>query len=74
MSRKKKWTEEEMSEFYSAVKMFGVGKWAQIKNHLNTSRSNVMLKDKWRNMVKNDDVGRLEAERKKRKRSLDGGQ
>ena len=54
-----------MESFYDAVKMFGVGKWADIKEHLGTSRSGVQLKDKWRNMLKSGDVGAIEKKRKK---------
>ncbi|XP_052772783.1 telomeric repeat-binding factor 2-like isoform X2 [Mya arenaria] len=63
---RKKWTDEEMEEFYDATVMLGVGKWAQIKEYMGTERTGVMLKDKWRNMVKNGDIERF-AKVKKRK-------
>ncbi|XP_053406906.1 telomeric repeat-binding factor 2-like [Mercenaria mercenaria] len=66
-SRKRKWTNDEMLEFYDAVNTFGVGKWAQIKEYLNTTRTGVMLKDKWRNMIKYGEVDKIREKRKKKK-------
>ena len=62
-----KWTEDEMSDFYDAVVSFGVGKWAEIKDFLGTSRTGVQLKDKYRNMLKSGDLANLEKRRKKKK-------
>lgn len=67
LSSKRKWSESEMLEFYDAVQTCGVGKWAQIKEYLSTSRTNVMLKDKWRNMVKSGDAERIRDSRKRTK-------
>ncbi|KAL4231048.1 Telomeric repeat-binding factor 1 [Mactra antiquata] len=60
-SRKRKWTNDEMEEFFDAVKVVGIGNWADIKEYLGTERTNVMLKDKWRTMLKVGDVDKLEA-------------
>lgn len=67
LTSKRKWSESEMVEFYDAVQTCGLGKWAQIKEYLNTSRTNVMLKDKWRNMVKSGDAERIRESRKRTK-------
>ena len=48
-----------MVEFYQAVKVEGVGNWAKIRDLMGTTRTSVMLKDKWRNMVKSGDVDQL---------------
>ncbi|KAL8600600.1 hypothetical protein ACOMHN_062471 [Nucella lapillus] len=45
-----KWTNREEKEFYLAVQQYGVGDWQSIRRHLKTDRSNVQLKDKWRNI------------------------
>ncbi|XP_060571843.1 telomeric repeat-binding factor 2-like [Ruditapes philippinarum] len=66
-TKKRKWTDEEMYEFYDAVNTMGVGRWAQIKEYLNTTRTGVMLKDKWRNMIKSGDVERIQKKRQKKK-------
>ena len=62
---RKVWSQEEMEDFYDAVKVFGVGKWAEIRDHLGTSRSSVQLKDKWRTMLKRGDVQELKKKRKR---------
>ncbi|XP_076461249.1 uncharacterized protein LOC143293846 isoform X2 [Babylonia areolata] len=48
---RRKWTEREEEEFYLAVQELGVGEWQYIKQKLKTDRSNVQLKDKWRNIL-----------------------
>lgn len=58
---RKKWTEDETDEFIDAVKIFGVGNWAKIKEYLGTERTNVMLKDKWRNIVEAKKAQELKA-------------
>jgi hypothetical protein len=67
-TRKRKWTEDEMLEFYDAVKTIGVGRWAEIKEYMGSERTGVMLKDKWRNMIKSGDLKQIEEDRKKPKK------
>ncbi|XP_046562772.1 myb-like protein F isoform X2 [Haliotis rubra] len=47
---RKFWTPKEEEEFYNAVQEFGVGNWTNVKTYLQTFRSSVDLKDKWRNL------------------------
>ncbi|XP_059633142.1 single myb histone 4-like [Cornus florida] len=52
---KQKWTSEEEEALRAGVAKHGTGKWKNIQkdpefNHLLFSRSNIDLKDKWRNM------------------------
>ncbi|XP_057967728.1 telomere repeat-binding factor 4-like isoform X2 [Malania oleifera] len=52
---KQKWTPEEEEALRAGVAKHGTGKWKNIQrdpefNHLLFSRSNIDLKDKWRNM------------------------
>ena len=47
------WTVGEEKQFYLALQKYGVGRWAEIRDELNTVRTNVHLKDKWRSMKKN---------------------
>ncbi|KAH3864646.1 hypothetical protein DPMN_027669 [Dreissena polymorpha] len=61
-SSRQRWTWEETVEFYKAVKMIGVGKWSKIQDYLGTTRSQVQLKDKWRNVVKSGDAKKLKRE------------
>ncbi|XP_052263763.1 uncharacterized protein LOC127866935 [Dreissena polymorpha] len=61
-SSRQRWTWEETVEFYKAVKMIGVGKWSKIQDYLGTTRSQVQLKDKWRNVVKSGDAEKLKRE------------
>lgn len=65
---RRKWTGEETEEFYDAVRVVGVGHWAAIKEYLDTSRTGVNLKDKWRNMIKSGEIEEI-----RRKRAARGG-
>nr|GMD41160.1 telomere repeat-binding factor 4-like [Ipomoea batatas] len=52
---KQKWTSEEEEALRAGVAKHGAGKWKNIQrdpefNHLLYSRSNIDLKDKWRNL------------------------
>ena len=49
---RKPWSRDETVEFYKAVQKFGEGNWSNIKSHIKTVRTNVQLKDRWRNMTK----------------------
>jgi hypothetical protein len=50
---RRRWTESEESLLIDGVKRFGRGKWKKILEHYNfNNRTEVNLKDKWRNMVK----------------------
>ncbi|KAK6174689.1 hypothetical protein SNE40_017920 [Patella caerulea] len=51
-AKRSKWTNAESIELYKAVKEAGVGRWAQCKEIMNTARSSVNLKDRWRTMIK----------------------
>ena len=56
-TKRVKWTPQESSDLVDGVKKYGVGQWAFIKadGRLNLGhKSNVQLKDRWRNLVKND--------------------
>ena len=64
--KKVMWSQEEMEEFYDAVQIFGVGKWAEIRDHLSTSRSSVKLKDKWRTMTRRGDIEEIQKKRNKK--------
>ncbi|XP_041369231.1 telomeric repeat-binding factor 1-like [Gigantopelta aegis] len=44
------WTEDEEEAFYLEVMQHGVGNWKLIQDSLNTTRTNVALKDKWRQL------------------------
>ena len=46
------WTHTETENLLKGVKMFGVGKWAQILHHFDfaSHRKAISLKDKWRNL------------------------
>ena len=54
-NQKLKWTQEEEEALIAGIEKHGTGKWKAILvdpqfSHLLTSRSNIDLKDKWRNM------------------------
>ncbi|KAK7500674.1 hypothetical protein BaRGS_00007918 [Batillaria attramentaria] len=51
-TQRHKWTTQEEEEFYQLVQQYGVGAWVEIRQAWKTSRTNVMLKDKWRNIWK----------------------
>ncbi|XP_050397965.1 telomeric repeat-binding factor 2 [Patella vulgata] len=51
-AKRSKWTHAESFQLFKAVKEVGVGRWAQCKEIINTTRSSVNLKDRWRTMVK----------------------
>merc|ERR1712166_44974 len=56
-SRKRhKWTEEEVGLLKSGVKKYGEGRWAYILgcHDFNPCRTQVDLKDKWRNIAKEE--------------------
>mgnify|MGYP002403720675 CR=1 FL=1 len=52
--RRKRWSEEEEQMLINGVKEYGEGKWAEILEHYGFSamRTNIDLKDKWRNLKK----------------------
>ena len=53
------WTEEEVSRLIQGVRRYGEGEWAVIKSQMKfTARSNVNLKDKWRQIKKTVDLSR----------------
>ena len=49
-----RWTQIETQDFYKAVQIVGIGRWQLIAQHLNTDRTNMQLKDKWRTIMKNE--------------------
>ena len=52
-----KWTTQESRDLVDGVKKHGLGQWAMIKadRKLNLGhKTNVQLKDRWRNLIKND--------------------
>ncbi|XP_055997541.1 telomeric repeat-binding factor 1-like [Ostrea edulis] len=53
------WLDAEVNDFYRCVQIHGVGNWNKIKDAMNTSRSNVHLKDKWRTIMKSREIDRL---------------
>eukprot|EP00727_Mastigamoeba_balamuthi_P014162 m51a1_g9369 putative telomeric repeat binding (531) ;mRNA; r:188906-190682 len=61
--RRRQWTEEEEAELRRAVMRHGEGSWATIRASGKFSgRTNIDLKDKWRNMVRRDrKIARQEA-------------
>ena len=51
-AKKERWTPEETALLKEGVELFGVGQWLKIKKHFGQhlqNRSNVDLKDRWRN-------------------------
>lgn len=52
--KRKRWSEEEEQMLINGVKEYGEGKWAEILEHYGFSamRTNIDLKDKWRNLKK----------------------
>ena len=56
-NKKQFWTPEECDLLKKAVAHFGPGKWSQMRMAYDfNGRTNVNLKDKWRNMVTNEEV------------------
>jgi hypothetical protein len=57
-SRRRNWTEEEEGFLLRGIKEFGVGKWKQIHQRYfhKSTRSTVDLKDKYRNLVKYNQI------------------
>lgn len=52
--RRVRWAEEEVEFLKEGVSRFGIGNWKIIRDNypFNSKRSNVDLRDKWRNMQK----------------------
>lgn len=53
---RKPWSRDETIEFYKAVQKFGEGDWSNIRSQMKTVRTNVQLKDRWRNMTKDKNL------------------
>ena len=56
-TKRVKWTAQESKDLVEGVKKYGRGEWALIKadGRLKLGhKSNVQLKDRWRNLTKND--------------------
>lgn len=53
--RRVRWAEEEVEFLKEGVERFGIGNWKTIRQNysFNSKRSNMDLRDKWRNMQKN---------------------
>lgn len=47
-----RWNDEEVEKLLTGVECIGVGSWRQLKNESFDNRTDVDLKDKWRNIVK----------------------
>ncbi|EDV22701.1 uncharacterized protein TRIADDRAFT_28428, partial [Trichoplax adhaerens] len=53
---KRPWSQKEEDNLSEGVQLYGVGNWAMILSEFNfVARTNVDLKDKWRNMNKKKD-------------------
>ncbi|XP_048832890.1 telomeric repeat-binding factor 1 [Brienomyrus brachyistius] len=57
-AKRKKWTYDEDRDLRSGVLRYGVGRWARILEEFGfEDRTNVMLKDRWRTLQKQNKVG-----------------
>lgn len=50
------WTREQEEEFYLAVKRKGLGNWAEIRDYISFQRTNINLKDKWRQFYRSGKI------------------
>lgn len=50
------WTREQEEEFYLAVKRKGFGNWAEIRDYISFQRTNINLKDKWRQFYRSGKI------------------
>ena len=49
--KRRRWTADEENLLFKGVLKFGVGHWAQILQYTRLKRTNVDIKDKWRNIL-----------------------
>jgi hypothetical protein len=59
VQKRRFWSEEETMAVKDGVRNHGTGKWAEIKSHhehILRNRTSVQIKDKWRTMMRNNEV------------------